>query len=304
MDDMQAVSVVKERDMADNTNFTGLQKDDMVMGCWPEYFDCHSWDVDIPGIPPNTTRKCYELMKPKKYISKVGFCQDYWFFIANSHPLLGIFLCHPYHPWSKGERFIMLVVATALTLVPSALMIWLVHKENELITGDDKATNRYHLDELAVLCCVTIPVMMCNALMYQLAVADARCLGSNMKCCAQVMQKVKSCMFFWLSVFSFFTAAFGIGFACMVDIHLGKLALSTLRSTLQRWILWFPIYFFMPCSGFLHGWCKERDEFLEHGDVADQDHDDAVVSRGLARGMDSEDSEYEDDESEEEEGCC
>merc|ERR1711879_537111 len=45
---------------------------------------------------------------------------DYWFYVCNWHPLLGIFFCHPNHPWSKSLRLLMFFASLAITMVPAA----------------------------------------------------------------------------------------------------------------------------------------------------------------------------------------
>jgi len=121
----------------------------------------------------------------------------------------------------------------------------------------------------------------------------------------KVLTKVKYVTFTMLVIFSVSCGVGAIVFANYYSIHLTSLTQTTIRSTVMRWLTWFPLYFFLPCMGFLHGWYNERKQFKETGDVLDESDDsddDEVVTKERQVVDDSEEYE-EDDSSEEEEGC-
>eukprot|EP00415_Alexandrium_ostenfeldii_P000849 UN0849 len=190
------------------------------------------------------------------YFWSGSFWADYAFFIANWHPLVGIFLSHPWHPWSKKERIGMLIFSVPLTMLGLALKC-------------------HHADferQLAIYVGVTLPVMLVESVLYQLAVLEHRfrdrfqdrrrcgCLCRGV--CRRVMILARI-----LRYFAFSTAiAASLVVAALVflwlvparDCNVRDLVVELLISRLQSWVTWFPIWFLLPCRGFLAGWSADR----------------------------------------------
>jgi len=179
-----------------------------------------------------------------------SFWRDYAFFVANWHPLVGILCSHPWHPWSKKERIGIFVFSVALTFYALVLRCHLVDWSSEA----------------SVYLGVTLPVMAAEALLYQLAVLDARCRDRS--CCAlrrlchaamRAAQLARSCAFCVALVSSLAVGALSVFVvAPATECPLRGLGAQLLWSRCQSWLTWFPIWFFLPLMGFLHCWCMER----------------------------------------------
>merc|ERR1740130_206696 len=92
------------------------------------------------------------------------FCKDYGFFVCNWHPLLGMFLAHPAHPWSKGERLATFILSCCLTMLPSALLAHAL--------ADHPAMEKHTLYYTFVL--VTLPVMTWEIMLYWISIGEDR----------------------------------------------------------------------------------------------------------------------------------
>merc|ERR1719161_247924 len=101
-------------------------------------------------------------------------------------------MCHPNHPWNKWERFQMLVLSLAISIVPSAM----IGKEY----GDEPVT-----EKILITFFVTIPNVIFGVFLYQLAIAETRacpccplCLKQCfVSCCGQI----QSCCLCIVTVF-------------------------------------------------------------------------------------------------------
>lgn len=176
-----------------------------------------------------------------------GHClQDYMFFVCQWHPLIGMFLSHPYHPWSKRERIQMFIISLAITVVPSVA----IAKEAELSVGNNL---RAGYQTLLTILCITIPDTIIGVLLYQLSIADTRCPP-----CAIFWKCLNTCC---MNSFLFIALAAsgvcylmlkgtGIDFVqAMTPLFMGKLYSAA---------TWFPIWFLMPCVGYLLVWLGEK----------------------------------------------
>ncbi|CAE8686292.1 unnamed protein product [Polarella glacialis] len=183
--------------------------------------------------------------------------RDWAFFVANWHPLLGICLSHPSHPWQKTERLSSFVITSSLTLLPSAFLVKLV---NEDLEGGG------HMTAMSIFVFVTLPVMLLEVVLYYVSIADMYCKGN---CCCDMIGRVGRC-FKRCCFCASFLLAFQIStlsLLVMPDVfshHAQELLKPFLVSKLQSWITWFPLMTFMPCIGFLHSWCIERRQ-PQHG---------------------------------------
>jgi hypothetical protein len=210
-------------------------------------------------------------------------CLDYGYFICNWHPLLGIFLSHPAHPWSKVERLATFIFSCCLSMVPSALVI------NAL---QDTAAERGEF--FLVFVSVTLPVLIWEIALYWIAVGDAFCKGRGCicDCFAEMFRMFKNCCLFFSVIFSL--GVFGLSFWIMSAIGAPwyMLLRPLVISRVQSWVTWFPIWTFLPCLGFLWAWCEEK----KAAEAAESDSDAVHNSRELMDG----ESEDEEEASEEE----
>jgi len=175
-----------------------------------------------------------------------GFCQDYFFFVANWHPLVGIFACHPNHPWSKFERLEMFLISLAITMVPSAAIG--AHFRND---GDSMFRMRTPL----IIAFVTVPDIVFGVILYQLAIADSRC--PNL--CGCCLDLIKKCTIVWVAIFAL--AATGISYFILnsAKVSWAALFVPLCEGRLISFLTWFPVWLILPCQlGYLSLWCSER----------------------------------------------
>lgn len=200
-------------------------------------------------------------------------CKDYAFFIANWHPLLGICLCHPAHPWTKKQRFIMLMVTISGTTVPTARLLQGLDPEDETL----KVTTY-----LNIFIHITLPVMLWESTLYRLTVLDLYCKGRrNVFCrlCVCIVRCLRRCCF-WTALF--FSGVMLVASSLILGSSSDQGAMvDVIRpvgvSCAQSWIFWFPIWMALPYIGFAHYWCIERRQhahgalslrgFSLHGDM-------------------------------------
>lgn len=176
------------------------------------------------------------------------FWRDYFFFVANWHPLIGMFASHPAHPWTKAERVGTFLFSCSLTLLPPAMMKF------------------YQAQPLTVFFWITLPVMICETAMYYIAVADIFCVGRGRICnCIAPFFKLfaRCCLGCSLAASTFL---FGMVYllAEALQMPVRDMMHPFWMSRIQSWFVWFPLWFLLPVIGFAHGWRvenrqKERD---------------------------------------------
>lgn len=213
-----------------------------------------------------------------------GNCfKDYCFFLANWHPLLSMFMSHPKHPYSKFERMFTFFVGCALTMLPSALLVKGVTytqtkaAETIYVVGTVATTaapyEGGHVSTAVVLLFITLPVMIIEICLYQVAVVDAYCEDQDEKghhpicsCLKGCVHAIRGCCFCFSGCF-----AVTIGSLSMLVLYLNDLPFRDItdpfmQSRIQSWILWLPLHLLLPCTGFLHRWCQEKKDHEEgHG---------------------------------------
>uniref|UniRef100_A0A7S0FAU5 Uncharacterized protein n=1 Tax=Pyrodinium bahamense TaxID=73915 RepID=A0A7S0FAU5_9DINO len=188
-----------------------------------------------------------------------SWLRDYAFHVQNAHPLLSCCFCHAAHPYSKAERTAVLLMTTALTVPPAAVLSVEVGKQEGL-----KGTLA-----LDIFVFITMPVMFLQALLELLAVLDfyveSRSPGSGLsgQCLRGVaagVRALKGCCFLG----TLLLAALALGVCAAVLAHEG----ATFRgavwplvlSRLQSWLAWFAFDLAMPCCGFIARWRRERPQ--------------------------------------------
>eukprot|EP00448_Togula_jolla_P042644 CAMPEP_0170569282 /NCGR_PEP_ID=MMETSP0224-20130122/453_1 /TAXON_ID=285029 /ORGANISM="Togula jolla, Strain CCCM 725" /LENGTH=265 /DNA_ID=CAMNT_0010891401 /DNA_START=24 /DNA_END=818 /DNA_ORIENTATION=+ len=180
---------------------------------------------------------------------------DYLFFVCNWHPFIGLFLSHPGHPWSKFERFLTFLISCSLTMLPSALMLlWLGHG----LVGKG-----------ALFVCVSLPVMILEVILYQLAVVDTHC--DDCQCIRFLARLIKNSCLCCSLTFSISIVCFSGLIVTMNNEPLVDLVEPFCWARLYSWAVWFPVMFFMPCCGFCCAWRMDRDAFLAEEAKKDSD---------------------------------
>eukprot|EP00928_Gymnodinium_smaydae_P013535 TRINITY_DN14933_c0_g3_i1.p1 TRINITY_DN14933_c0_g3~~TRINITY_DN14933_c0_g3_i1.p1 ORF type:complete len:237 (+),score=40.73 TRINITY_DN14933_c0_g3_i1:72-782(+) len=179
-----------------------------------------------------------------------GNClKDYLFFVANWHPLFGIFLSHPAHPWSKTDRTLMLIVSCGLSMLPAAL-VGITEKKADSDVVEALAT-------VAIFTYITIPVMIWEVVLYKLGTLYTTCLG-RCDCFAKVVKFEKICCFIFTLLVTMGAVSSSVVLAFAADVNLIILLRPVAEARVQSWLVWFPLYAFMPCFGFIHAWHMEQ----------------------------------------------
>ena len=88
-----------------------------------------------------------------------GWCEDYWFYSCNNHPLLILWFTDPENPFSPYERRVDFVFTTAVTLLGAALL--LVWKDGVALAVESEAPSARPVLTSVVSCIfVSLPVMV------------------------------------------------------------------------------------------------------------------------------------------------
>jgi len=199
-----------------------------------------------------------------------NFCKDLIFFISNWHPLLGICLCHPYHPWSKPDRVATFIFSCALTMLPSSILIYTGNLigQTEAANGIDPSTATIG-PKLMIFLFITLPIMVWEILLYWVAVLEmyfqSRHLGTvndyhiNLDCVAWCLRCVKRCCLCEALCASAIVSVLSLFVMLASGAPVSDLLRPFWISRLQSWIFWFILWFFLPWPlGFLFVWLDER----------------------------------------------
>lgn len=175
-----------------------------------------------------------------------GCCQDYVYFVQQWHPFLGMFCCHPNHPWTKFERFLMFLVSLAITMVPSAYL------------------SSWPYSTYWTVWFITIPDCIIGIVLYQIAIAETR------GCCHVCAPCLRICTYYAI------ITTLAIGGTCTSfcawlmslrsegEIDWSAVLRPLIVGKIISYITWFPIWTFLPCQlGFFSLWCYEKAKALE-----------------------------------------
>lgn len=201
---------------------------------------------------------------------------DYGFHVANDHPLLSCFLAHPAHPYSKLERFAVLVLVSFLTFPPTfAILRWSKQLQAKQaketgVVGEVLAMEQLFTRlgaQLEILLLVTVPSLVIQLILESLAILDFQLqegtgLGKYVacrplcECAARCIVTIKqSCLVFsfGLACLIYYLSASTLGRKTSMVDAIGPF----LVSRAQSWTLWFVYDGLTPCCGFLARWCYE-----------------------------------------------
>lgn len=192
-------------------------------------------------------------------------CMDYVFFVRNWHPFLGIFCSHPAHPYSKLERIAILFVVCCLSILPAELIeLGFERAEDEGFFGFGASIGK----RVAVLVFVTLPVTILSTALYWCLVLDDLCCSFLRTC---VQRGAQCCLGFALCA-SVAILVLSLLLAQALNVDLEAVAHTSLKSQIQSWVVWFPVWTFLPCVGFLHVWCTERKAHEFEDDDEDSEY--------------------------------
>mmetsp|Transcript_2852 Transcript_2852/g.5263 ORF Transcript_2852/g.5263 Transcript_2852/m.5263 type:complete len:268 (+) Transcript_2852:232-1035(+) len=89
-----------------------------------------SHSAALSSYPSDDLDTCLAVMAMSKVFGNPGtdgtYMSNYRFFVVNKHPVLGIFMCHPLHPYSRVERVFGLFSVTMWSLFVAVLLdsVW------------------------------------------------------------------------------------------------------------------------------------------------------------------------------------
>mmetsp|Transcript_3631 Transcript_3631/g.9935 ORF Transcript_3631/g.9935 Transcript_3631/m.9935 type:complete len:269 (-) Transcript_3631:97-903(-) len=176
-----------------------------------------------------------------------NFVTDYFFFVANWHPVIGMLFCHPNHPWSKAVRTEMFIISLSITLVPSAFI-------GSQFTDEESWASSL-LKTPLIVGFVTIPDIVVGVILYQVVIADTRC--PNL--CGTCLDATKKCCICWVGAFAILAAVICFFIMEASPAPWTKLLIPLVEGRAWSFLTWFPIWLILPCQlGYLDLWCYER----------------------------------------------
>lgn len=208
---------------------------------------------------PETYERPYQLdleyQLAQSYHWSGSFVKDYLFFICNWHPFIGMLCSHPFHPWSKSERVQSFIVSCSITLLPAALLVRRLH-QNGFSDTETSGT---------VFFTITLPMMVIEASLYWLAVGGIFCRGGVCHCVTHIVDFIRACCLGFSLIVS--TFAILLSLLTLGNADPMKLIRPLVMSRMQSYVIWFPLWFLLPCVGFLQVWSRERRALEGQGEI-------------------------------------
>jgi len=161
-------------------------------------------------------------------------------------------LCHPVHPYSKGERFVVLLIVLSLSIMPCAILG--LHRHRNLWT--------LAYTFVMIFWCITLPVMALSRILGLLAVLDyyvESLQSETLHWIAKHLRTIKSVCFAGTLIFCLLVVGLSILILKAQQVDLWHATKPMVFSQLQSWVFWFVPDLFMPCCGFIHCWSAEQD---------------------------------------------
>mmetsp|Transcript_9317 Transcript_9317/g.16162 ORF Transcript_9317/g.16162 Transcript_9317/m.16162 type:complete len:261 (-) Transcript_9317:120-902(-) len=201
---------------------------------------CHGEDED-----PEVCTYIYTLKAElaNSYYWSGNFLVDLLFFICNWHPLIGIILSHPNHPWTKRQRLSMMLLSLSITMVPSAYIgIYHILWEERLFY---------------TILFVTLPDTVLGAILYQLSIAETRRWCGL---CAPLWTCIRQCLFcITLTLGGLSTCICYVILQVEGETRWGKMLEPLFFGLALSYITWLPLHLVLPCKlGFFSNWCAEQ----------------------------------------------
>lgn len=236
------------------------KSDNMAFGCVGGVED------EDPQVCPFIYRLKWDLAN--SYYWSGHFVKDYFFFVMQWHPLLGLFMCHPNHPWGKPERFYMLMISAGITFIPSCVIAKAVAASEEYLVGDTSDAEQLAAvseagkkgsEMLLTILFVTLPDTILGVLLYQLAISETRCTY-----CPFCIPFGK-CLMKYTLIFAVVIVAINlaIGYAVLSGEPPVDALMVMAKGKVVSYLTWFPIWLILPCQlGYLSLWRSEKKEAM------------------------------------------
>jgi len=175
-------------------------------------------------------------------------CIDMLYFYMQWHPILGLFLSHPNHPWSKKLRLVQLVLSMLFSLPATAAIAAITETDRE----DSSVLLGKVADKILTLSLITLPNCIVGVVLYQCSVAGAACPSCRLLC--ECLHNCCACLMFVLACCACSVAiAFLSAKPNIVDAFW-----PLLMGLVWYWLLWFPLWLFVPGQlGFFSLWRVE-----------------------------------------------
>lgn len=159
-----------------------------------------------------------------------NLCEDYWFYLKQSHVILGIICCHRMHPYTRVERIVLFI---SLSLAGFGLSYMLLDSEGEM-----KET----MTAQAVGIMVSITLIIAQIIMYQAALCKCVQEGSCIfNCCGQRAKAVGEwagrCIVLIGMIFGACCFLFGVLIGMMKGVPLGTAIQAWVFSQVYSWVL-------------------------------------------------------------------
>lgn len=226
-----------------------------------EYGCCHCAQDEQEQVPV-----VQQALLSRRPVWSGVFLNDYFFHVTNNHPLVSIFCCSPMHPYSKMERFSMLLIVSMATISWTAMLLKGWAWTNDQIQDVD--FNQCGLCVgMLVLINVTIPMMLFEMVCHQFAVLDVYfkdderkahgclggCLGHIGNCFAKCCEGMETVCFGCCAFLTAIPAAIVLYIMCSTGQYgVTKATLYAFGlSRLQAWVFWFPVDLILPYFGFI-----------------------------------------------------
>jgi len=198
-------------------------------------------------------RRAYELISGRCYWTG-HWCRDYCYHVRNWHPLLSCVMCDRLNPYTKSERWAVLLAMLILSIIPTALLMNQLNSQNCSWFGE----------KVYVLTLVTLPVLVLQYIIEYIIWfreifaqhRDSKRFGLLCRCCHMLMICLKR-SFLWSSIIASMIFAV-VGFFSAKDSKVSAIMVSLVVSRLEFWLIWFATDMFMPCIGFFVWWRKEK----------------------------------------------
>jgi hypothetical protein len=188
--------------------------------------------------------------------------KDYIFFVRQWHPVLAICLHHKRHPYTTKMRVFVFLVTIFCPMFPAAVLEYLSERDE----GQPASWWKLEL-------WITLPSFLLNYILYKISVMDRRCAP---KIGQDLAERMIQCVLRMFATLCKATCYFCVTMTMVAPLvtflvyqagshecgfcgwhHMFEPWFFSMASS---FVSWFPIHLFMPITGFLWHWNKERWE--------------------------------------------
>eukprot|EP00931_Biecheleriopsis_adriatica_P102123 TRINITY_DN77147_c0_g1_i1.p1 TRINITY_DN77147_c0_g1~~TRINITY_DN77147_c0_g1_i1.p1 ORF type:complete len:342 (-),score=82.76 TRINITY_DN77147_c0_g1_i1:41-1066(-) len=237
-----------------------------------------------------------------------SWLKDFTFYSQNYHPLLGIFMCHPLHPYDKKERVVVLLSTTIVSTILCTLAEALMPKWAKW--------NRFFVTTVMI----NFPLLVLNAFLAWLAVVPERLrrFGTETACCKPCVKcliPLVKLLFYGLNILLLLNMVLQVraGLSAASDKKVNKFYQSlpsAFANVVFMWVVWFLEKMALPVFGFgppgvpenlkcMFKWSQEEQRALGDPDpklwaMAEERKDEEKALQGSSSSGESEMSDFSD----------